>query len=966
MSKKLASLITIIIFIQVPVYATESAPFICDLLYEDALQLHSDNPDDEISFGCKAEIIDNPDLDLGGLTVSNPNGKGCDLTCGTDHCSATGSAVSKIDIGEFQPTSATSGEIVINENTTLGTNGINNFYDVTINSGTLSFAEQGTHTTYYFNKLSAKQGTKVDFIPGEYWINDWTGFQGTSINVVGEGTVHLYINSFAEFKQGLKVNYDSENMQPHKLFIYAYDDLILKQGDGFAGFIYAKGNVTLNQNVTMHGGILAQSIDLRNSATITYIAEESENIDYHNICTGPDATYFDLDYEPLGSLCIPHEVTITARTANRDIATNYTGTVTLNTGVSSGTWALVSGNGSFSDATANDGLATYTFSTDDNGVAVVSLLFKSDPGVSEIMVSDNSAGSVRDDGEGGELSFNPQGFIITSQAVTTDSPESYSNAIISGVSETMYITVRGADAATACSIDTAYSGSKLLHFWQEYKNPESGTKIAYVNGVEIGSSEQSATSQIINFTNGSATVNFLYRDVGKIKFKVADQSIPIRGETDNFVVKPAQFAISVPNNPQAADANGTVFTKAGENFTVNVTVQDINGNTTTNYGNEVSPESIRLMSGSLIGPSNGVLGNITMNSVTQTSPGVYSADISYDEVGIITLIAGVGDLDYLGTGDITGPESNNVGRFIPYHFSVASNVPVIHSGCAAGGFSYLGQELLYDTQPLLTITALNKSNVETTNYKGDYWKMAAENVTISYNSAVNLDSSAAQNDITILPQGNGLGIIQLGDGGGFAFSKIAGTNIAPFVAELQIDATISDADGVQYSANPYILGGTGSGEGISFSSGKNMYQGRIEARNAFGSELMPLSIPIELQYYNGTLYVTNTIDSCTAINNVDYVQLSPYPANLSTTLSVTTFINGIGKIELSSPTPVGITGYVDVELDLSIIGENIPYLQHDWPHDNNADGVFNDNPVSRGTFGIYEGDKNVIYRKEVR
>jgi MSHA biogenesis protein MshQ len=74
-----------------------------------------------------------------------------------------------------------------------------------------------------------------------------------------------------------------------------------------------------------------------------------------------------------------------------------------------------------------------------------------------------------------------------------------------------------------------------------------------------------------------------------------------------------------------------------------------------------------------------------------------------------------------------------------------------------------------------------------------------------------------------------------------------------------------------------------------------------------------------------------------------------------------TFANGIGQINLSAPNQ---TGDVDVTLDLSATGANIPYLQHDWPQDG-SDGNFDDNPVARGSFGIYHGNDKTIYTEEV-
>ncbi|MCP4237034.1 MAG: hypothetical protein GY770_26205 [Aestuariibacter sp.] len=57
----------------------------------------------------------------------------------------------------------------------------------------------------------------------------------------------------------------------------------------------------------------------------------------------------------------------------------------------------------------------------------------------------------------------------------------------------------------------------------------------------------------------------------------------------------------------------------------------------------------------------------------------------------------------------------------------------------------------------------------------------------------------------------------------------------------------------------------------------------------------------------------------------------------------------------------GNAGYIDVEVDLSPIGLNYPWLQYDW----DGDAAFDDNPSARATFGIYKGDDVKIYIQQV-
>ena len=52
-------------------------------------------------------------------------------------------------------------------------------------------------------------------------------------------------------------------------------------------------------------------------------------------------------------------------------------------------------------------------------------------------------------------------------------------------------------------------------------------------------------------------------------------------------------------------------------------------------------------------------------------------------------------------------------------------------------------------------------------------------------------------------------------------------------------------------------------------------------------------------------------------------------------------------------------------VDLSVAtGAGLPWLQYDWPSDGNMDGVPDDDPVGRATFGIFRGNNRIIYMRE--
>jgi hypothetical protein len=157
--------------------------------------------------------------------------------------------------------------------------------------------------------------------------------------------------------------------------------------------------------------------------------------------------------------------------------------------------------------------------------------------------------------------------------------------------------------------------------------------------------------------------------------------------------------------------------------------------------------------------------------------------------------------------------------------------------------------------------------------------------------------------------------------------------------------TIAETDGVRMGAYDMTVGGSLNHTSImdpAVQSVTEVRYGRTRFSNAHGSELLPLSMPVAVQYWNGTSYVVNSVDSETTYS-VATLPLSNYQLNLQsgeTTLTPPVIINGAGQIQLSAP-GTGNNGSVDIT-------DNAPtYLPGN---------------TGRATFGIYKSP--LIYRRE--
>ena len=283
-----------------------------------------------------------------------------------------------------------------------------------------------------------------------------------------------------------------------------------------------------------------------------------------------------------------------------------------------------------------------------------------------------------------------------------------------------------------------------MKFWSQYLNPSSGTRNATIDAASVAASEGTAVAQDVAFTNGQAVVTAKYKDVGQIRLALKDDTtvnaeLPagIVGATANFVVRPYEFRLSgitdaagVVANPQAVDASGPLFLAAGAPFRATVTVRDAEGDATPNYGREATPESVRMdvqivapVGGASPAVSSGVGFGSFVNGVAT------GTDFVWSEVGIMQVVPGVGDTDYLLAGDVTGSASERIGRFVPSHFVVGLNAPLFDTACLAGGFTYQGQTFDYVTPPMITATAVAVGGTTTTNYTGAFFKLSNSTLT---------------------------------------------------------------------------------------------------------------------------------------------------------------------------------------------------------------------------------------------
>lgn len=975
----------------------------CTAVFDGGVASNTNNK--TITFGCDSQVLSNPSTVLSTKTVSNPNkcGTKCAFDCETDCCTASGTPVGTISPGTFQTeTGGANVTVANNGSSTLGgtNNATVNYGTVTVgNNGTLDFsaATSGNVTTYKINALTLKNPTTVNFQPGDYWIKSLTTSGPSTFTVVGSGTVRIFVNSAVNLAKAVTWNNAGSASQ---MLIYAYNTFTVNDGSGSStinGLIYSANTISL-QGVTQTGSVVGTtcSIGTSTQSTITYSSSDVNALDFGtnfgNTCL--TTTQFLVSAPSTGTNCQNMTITVTAEGINGQTATGYTGAITLSTQNSTGTWVSTTGGGTFSGGSS--GTATYTFAASDNGVASFQLNYPSS-GVSPLTIQAYQTNNTGVSGLSNAITFIPSSLLVTATTVSNppaSPPAAFSTTQTAGTNFTMYLT---AYDASNCGIITSYSGAKTLRFYSTFVNPTSGTIALKINGTNVASSVGATqTTQSVIFTNGAATITGNYADVGKLTLNVNDTSTGgPSGVSGNFIVVPAQFAINIPSNsatqttsPSSAAVSAcladAVFKKAGNNFTVNVQPQTSAGAVTPNYGNEISPEGILLQSATLLAPSGGRNGStntgVIANGSTFTkitgsggpftsAPYFQGTTFSFDEVGCINLSASIASGNYLSGGENV-TSTTVVGRFIPDHFSVAGNTPILQTvnTSSAGNFTYINEKFTYITQPILTVTAQALAGTVTQNYTGSFWKLATLNpvYNVAYypvnagDTIPTLTLSADIENYTFVDNGNGTGVFS-----GTSQGQIQnGSSLTPpLTADIQLMINpITDADGVACTgtgcvSGGYAFGSTTSGSGISFSVSKEFLLGRLAVIDAFGSQTTALTMPMHLQYYTSNGWVLNTLDSSTVFTG-GATNLTVTPSSgLATTASMssTVFTQGVLNITLSAP---NTNGSATVQANLGSSAANLPWLEFSWP------ASTNDYPIGQATFGVYGGNPRVVYRKE--
>lgn len=523
----------------------------------------------------------------------------------------------------------------------------------------------------------------------------------------------------------------------------------------------------------------------------------------------------------------------------------------------------------------------------------------------------------------------------------------------------------------ACT--TALSGKQTVKLALDCLNPSTCHGNAAMqfyftdgNGVEQTLSKESLSDYVLDFgsTGQAQMTSPVYTDAGQLQLqieKTVDTGKVLSANSNSFVVRPERLLVEAglwqsgfvsSTNSVGSDATSTAFVAAGSSFGLRATAQSavFKGNrlTTLSIGQETTPPAVALTA-SLQSPAAGSPGAIQSVLAPSFSQGQASWPVRYSEVGAITINAAIAD--YLLSGaSVTGALSN-VGRFYPAQFALQGS-PSFAASC---GTTH------YQSQPFsdfnVQLQAQNALGDVTQNYQGDYvkstWRLVSgNNQTGNYLSHADLASRLSYNYTPTWALG--LSDSTVSD----VILARAAAPEAP-LANWQLALEVNDTDGATLVGNnvPWSSGACTSNCSQSLGADVNLRYGRTALDNLFGSEQESLWLALRNEYFDGTQFRLNVLDSCYAVSTsrlqvpavVDGVTLS---GQWHTPLTL-----AAGSLALQ-------TGYefaapaAPLQFDIQYQTEN--WLKFDYDDDGN-----DDYPQATVQFGLFRGNDRVIYWREV-
>ncbi|MFZ3223376.1 MAG: LamG domain-containing protein [Rugosibacter sp.] len=459
------------------------------------------------------------------------------------------------------------------------------------------------------------------------------------------------------------------------------------------------------------------------------------------------------------------------------------------------------------------------------------------------------------------------------------------------------------------TVETSYAGVSNLNVTVELVEGSGATACASRTPLSP------AVTQTLTFTaadqgrkaSALMTASKAYPDV-RCRVTDANQSPSIIAcSTDNFAIRPGTVTLSTNASATPPSASAAPTVKAGTAFTLNAATTTAPADIYTGgLMLDTSRLSAQTSVQDVVQQNGGVVGALSLTPAMLTTNTVVTNNATYPEAGFLYLAPGAlrddaftavdqasgdciaGSLSDVRVGGKYGCAIGNaamvaLGRFIPDHFATAVSA-------ACGSFTYSGQPFP------LTLTAKNLVGGVTQNYSAAFAKAAT------------------------LSSANGVG-------GTFSPNPLLPGVFMNGVADLATVPTVSFAFASKLTAPTALVVRTTDSDGISSATGSPIVEGslllragRLRLMNTYGSELLPIRVPVQSEFYTGAGWQVNAADNCTAfptnalaVSNV----VGNAPVLSAVTPNPVSLLNGKAMLTFN---PTALAGRFDLAADLNATG----------------------------------------------
>ncbi|WP_318489989.1 DUF6701 domain-containing protein [Photobacterium leiognathi] len=898
--------------------------------------------------------------------------------------------------------------------------GINVSYDA---NGVHDIANDG----HEFGNVVLAPNAKVRFASGIYKIKKLELQNSAKIIINNDDVVVIYVDKIDS--QG-KINVVKKNGiyqlgKPESLFIFGVNEdgdvtpdfngngpsLMFRTFSEVSAYIYSKGNIKFSNNnvneISLIGAVTARNLRLDSNTKLVG----------GGACLTPPEDNFILEIEPetaFSLTCDYLPVTFRVKKEDGTLADTYSGSVSVTTNIAEAgkaSWFPINSDTPYKDVSEETSVNIV------NGIGQLRL--KSHDYIGNIAVTGQLDNSPSANIVKGSYTFVPFKFGFEPSPVK----------VIAGKPTAVKIKALACENDEA-TVATGYSGNKRLSISSAFLQPS--TKGNGDLELKALSSDWQNQQETFSFLNGVAEFSLRYPDAGIVDLKLADPKCSISNGCDilpsdtlpkSFAdwtqlegsvevhARPWTFAVCPKNKDgeyvkaDGTSSSGEGFVAAGDKFDVDVKpivwrsagseTADINSlysNSidlcesviTPNFFKAGAPAArveLSIPSDHSITPVNGKPGELQGITVKEHTETLTYADLSWSEVGSVRLQADA-KAPYLAMTINQG--YRHLGRFYPKFLELQPNSFTYPDG--HNEFAYLSQPFNAD----LMIKAKNALGEQVENYNGfvsdfqaevslmayEYPSLNSLNDRFSYhhvtrstdqsfkgrwNSDIEQVLLLERKSVTKTP------LTTVEDGPWNDSNSRWGGYISSYHDPIFIRNTTTD-----------VTDDVDSKQVAHFETTPNLHYGRMVLSDAISMFDKPVTIPLKIEHWNGTEFVTHGDDSGSKYNSNYFCKVALHPTGAENESILTAnkidhvTLGKSDKIEahpnLSKPddykkqqTRFWLRIANDAPVDIGCSQDNKeyqPWLTYNWRE------LGDEDPSAVVTFGVYRGNDRIVYRGE--